>query len=346
MKLRSATKSGTILSIKDFLGSFSKGLAQGHRCTYISSEGMRELDVMTTRARDAADHADFMQNFLNTDDWKGTFRKLGDDVWSVSEETAYNYLKLIDVRTVDIQLRREMNLQVAAMCLEGNPRAALAALGDILKAAVHVSLTAAELEAALETKYGISRKRDLLQQRWRGEATEKTLEAIQDLKLLESFSLATPIYGFDFAGWRTVAQSGQAKRPVYGSMIGTLHDLTDALNDEPPAACKSKCDAALHELENLMLDAKKRATEASSKSSGAQSAVERFRQQEISRRGHHVWTYHEGQDPDLDRAVDASQESVAFRNAKARVAWVIQERELLDGTLRTIKDIKEVINRR
>lgn len=345
MKLRSGTSSGTITSIADVLEGFKEGLERGEYCQYISMEGMQTLDVLATRAKEAVTYPDLVGDFLNTDTLKAAFKDVK-DLWGVSEVEAHQYLKLIIVKTLDFASRKQWNLEKASVVLDGPPQTAINALGTIVRDMVHLEMKLGELEHVLRDDHGILRTNKPFAQAWRGEAKGKAYAVKSDFELLEQFSTALPVTNYDRTNWRIIARTGNGTRHEYDAMIGKLNDLAEAFDGENVASCKASCANALTELSKLKEKVDLRELKATKRFTGeVPEALQRVRQLELEKRGHHVWTYH-GTDPEVEAAIKASSEYEEFHAVEAEVAWVQHELDLLEDMEGSIRAIEGVIDRR
>ena len=141
------------LNSKSVLGHFYRRLEdQSSSCVFTSSHAAHPLDELAWRARQTGSFEEFVQNFVNSNDWADHFSQLH-TLWdSPSREDSYRRLRRIRVRTVsEGDLRESVEFGLETL-ISGNPANALSALLDFALEQVHQTLTSTDIWDFLESR--------------------------------------------------------------------------------------------------------------------------------------------------------------------------------------------------
>jgi hypothetical protein len=128
-------------------------------CIFISSNSAYQLDELSDRAQRAGSFARFDAEFLSTDNWRGDFLSLC-ELWELTnaQQDAFEYLKRIEIRTVDENTLIEILVNAIEPLIEGEPSSIQDILAEFVLDNVNKSLDAHQIWQHLEHKHGLKKR--------------------------------------------------------------------------------------------------------------------------------------------------------------------------------------------
>ncbi len=141
----------TLLALRreGILGFFLERCRMGHKCVFASTSDAAELRTMAEEARKLDSFSSFKQAFLNKTHQKhfDVLRKHWSDL---SDEAAYNFLKLVTVKTADRHTLEDGLLRWLGILFQGCPRTPLEHLKSLYEGSSGKRLSADDIRRFLE----------------------------------------------------------------------------------------------------------------------------------------------------------------------------------------------------
>jgi hypothetical protein len=146
----------TALKAEGVLTAFSAKLQAGAVTHFVSEQDANELRVLSERARNADDLADFLRH-LGGDTWTQNFRTLASHM-SLPEPETFSALRRIYVTVIDEEKLTTLNEAWVEPLIDAVPADVLADLADLVRNSVPGRLDTPDVWKVLSDKYGKTRR--------------------------------------------------------------------------------------------------------------------------------------------------------------------------------------------
>lgn len=252
VKLKGTTASGTLSSVSSVLVDFKEKLSGGDRCVLIPGTGNDALNELATRARQSDSFSEFESKFISAKKHKANFDFMI-RIWKTSPNTAYDWLKRVEVWTQDEMHTLTHNMSLAASSFDEKPATVVSIFGTIYEEQIHQKIDQQKLlgllaDHELEPKM-ISGRTPKAE--WQKAALKQAQDMLADLKIIGKFANYTVEADTDTTRWKSLASSVSDPSKAYTDAIFAARSLVDCLENGIPEECQAQVRVVMKQVRDL-----------------------------------------------------------------------------------------------